>query len=197
MLFRRLSVLLAVAIGLLCVEPSLAAGGHYTVVGGTPRNAVQVRQALNASRFDWSLVRQHITIHVMPGKESASSPGDIWLSPELLASGSFAWGIVQHEYAHQVDFFVLDNAERDILGRKLHGSDWCYGVPGLAHSRYGCERFASTLAWAYWPDARNAQRPTSARDESAAMKPAPFRALLSTLIGFSDPFAVTRHGRRR
>jgi hypothetical protein len=70
-------------------------------------------------------------------------------------------------------------------------------VSGLAHRRYGCERFASTLAWAYWPDRRNAQRPTSARDESAAMKPARFRAVVSRLIGFADPFAAQTKSRAR
>jgi hypothetical protein len=187
---------LVISIGLLSVEPVLAIGGHYVVVGGTAHNAVQVRRALNASSFDWSLVREQVTIHVAPGNESSSSPGHIWLSPELLASGSFAWGIVQHEYAHQVDLFLLDDADRRFLARKLHAADWCHGVSGLAHDRYGCERFASTLAWGYWPDARNALRPTSGSDESAAMTPAPFRALLSKLFGFSDPFAVKPQGRR-
>ena len=88
---RRLLALLALAltIGLLCVEPALAVGGHCNVVGGTPRNAVDVQRALNASRFDWSLVQEEITIHVVPGKEASSTPGHIWLSPELLSSGPF------------------------------------------------------------------------------------------------------------
>ena len=194
MSFGRLSAILALAItiGLLCVGPALATGGHYTIVGGTPRNSLEVRRALNASRFDWSLVQQQITIHISSGGDSSSysTPGDIWLSPELLATRSFSWGIVQHEYAHQVDFFLLDDAQRVFLTSELHADDWCYGIQGLQHARYGCERFASTLAWAYWPDARNAHRPTSSRDESAAMKPAQFRALVTKLIGFANPFAL-------
>ena len=31
-------------------------------------------------------------------------PGQIWLDASLLDSGRFSWGVVQHEYAHQVDF---------------------------------------------------------------------------------------------
>ena len=181
---------LALTLGLFCAEPALAFRGNYTVVGGTARNAVEVRKALNASRFDWSLVQEQITIHVIPGQEASSTPGDIWLSPELLSTGAFSWGIVQHEYAHQVDFFLLNGDERDFLTQTLHADTWCHEVSGLRHDRYGCERFASTLAWAYWPDARNAMRPSSAKDESAAMKPAPFRALASRLVGFANPFAL-------
>jgi hypothetical protein len=185
MTLRRLIVVLALAfgIGLAHANAAPAAGGNYTVVGGSERNAVQVRRALNASKFDWSLVRARITIHIAAGSESFSTPGHIWLSPELLASGSFSWGVVQHEYAHQVDFFLLDDARRAVLTRQLHAADWCYGTPGLPHERYGCERFASTLAWSYWPDRRNSQRPSSAKDESAAMAPGRFRVLVGKMLG--------------
>jgi hypothetical protein len=56
-------------------------------------------------------------------------------------------------------------------------------VPGLEHAQYGCERFASTLAWAYWPTAQNSMKPASAKDESAAMEPTRFRQLLGIMIG--------------
>jgi hypothetical protein len=196
---RRIIVTLALAlaVGSVCIEPALASGGRYTVVGGTARNAAEVRKALNASRFDWSLVPEQITIHVVPGKDASSTPGHIWLSPELLSSGAFAWGIVQHEYAHQFDFFLLNEVTRGFLTQRLHGAGWCHEVSGLRHDRHGCERFASTLAWAYWPDARNALRPRSTKDESAAMKPAPFRTLLATLIGVADPFAPNLQSRPR
>ena len=48
---------------------------------------------------------------------------------------------------------------------------------------YGCERFASTLAWAYWPNAQNSMKPAGAKDESAAMAPAKFRQLMGIMIG--------------
>jgi hypothetical protein len=188
---------LALTVGSVCIEPALASGGRYTVVGGTARNTAEVKNALNASRFDWSVVQEQITIHVVRGKEASSTPGHIWLSPELLSSGAFAWGIVQHEYAHQVDFFLLNEAKRGFLTERLHADGWCHEVSGLHHDRYGCERFASTLAWAYWPDARNALRPRSVKDESAAMKPALFRTLLTTLIGLADPFAPNLLSRPR
>src|SRR5207253_2375434 len=65
----------------------------------------------------------------------------------------------------------------------LGGSDWCYGELGLDHSAYGCERFASTLAWAYWPSADNSMSPACTRGESGAMPAAKFRALLAQVLG--------------
>ena len=46
------------------------------------------------------------------------------------------------------------------------------------------------------PASDNAYKPTSASDESAAMAPAPFRALLGSLLGFADPLAAKRSGSR-
>jgi hypothetical protein len=90
---------------------------------------------------------------------------------------------VQDEYAHQIDYFLLDDAKRARLNWELGGRDWCYGVKNLPHSQYGCERFASTLVWSYWQSRDNAYRPDAWDDESAAMAPAPFRALLSAMLG--------------
>lgn len=193
MSFRRLIVVIAVALSAAfgSTDAAPAAGGHYTVVGGTPRDAVQIRRALNASTFDWSLVPDEISIHI-GGSESLSTRGHIWISPRLLASGVFSWGIVQHEYAHQVEFFLFDDAQRARMMRELKASDWCYGTPGLLHAQYGCERFASTLAWAYWPERRNSQRPVLSTDESAAMAPARFRLLLGSMLGFRPPLGLTR-----
>ena len=92
-------------------SPALAAGGNY-VHGGTAKQQGQVKAALNASAFDWSLVPQQIVVHIAPGIPSEATFGNIWLDSNLLDSGIFAWGVVQHEYAHQVDFFLLDDAKR-------------------------------------------------------------------------------------
>jgi hypothetical protein len=67
-------------------------------------------------------------------------------------------------------------------------------VPGLAHAQYGCERFASTLAWAYWPNPANSMRAGSVRDESAALAPAAFRALMTIMVGApttTQPVSIT------
>jgi hypothetical protein len=180
----RLRILLTMFVCAL-VAPGLAqaGGGTYVFDGGTAKERSAVHSALEASSFDWSLVPATITIHIKQGIPSEATRGNIWIDSDLLASGRFAWGVVQHEYAHQVDYFLLDDAKRAQLLAALGGSDWCGAVAGLDHAAYGCERWASTLAWAYWQSPDNSMRPTAAGDESAAMAPAKFRALLANLLG--------------
>lgn len=60
--------------------------------------------------------------------------------------------------------------------------------------RLALERFASTVVWAYWQDAQNAYRPRGPADESAAMAPDRFRALLERLLGLVPATrAILRH----
>lgn len=183
-MLRRLVVLIAAA-SLALPAATAGAGGaapSYTFDGGTRKERETVVAALRASSFDWSVVPGPIVIHIVDGEPSRSIPREIWLDGDLLNAGEFAaWGVVQHEYAHQVDYLLFDDAERALLLKRLGGRDWCYGKPGLTHDQYGCERFASTLAWSFWPSPENSMRPTVRRDESAAMAPAKFRALVSRL----------------
>jgi hypothetical protein len=169
-------------------SPACAGGGNYVFDSATAKQQTVVRRALNASSFDWSVVPQQVTIHVARGLASShAQPGHIWLDAHLLDAGRFSWAVVQDEYAHQVDFLLFDEATRAQLAKALGASVWCHAaLPGLSHSAYGCERFASTLVWSYWPSAQNAYRPTTAGDESAAMAPAKFRALVSSLLGLLD-----------
>ena len=173
----------------LCAAVSLAlptaacpAGGKYVFEGGTTAQRQVVVSALEASSFDWDVVPRPIVIHIVRAAASEAAPGEIWLDGDLLDAGRFAWGVVQHEFAHQVDYLLLDDAQRARLLRLLGGRDWCYGVPGLRHADYGCERFASTLAWSYWQSPDNCLRPTSPRDESAAMPAHQFKMLLDSMI---------------
>ena len=96
------------------------------------------------------------------------------------------------EYAHQIDFQVLDARHRAVLQEKLGTSAWCYETAGLSHGANGCERFASMVAWAYWPSKDNAYRPASSNDESASMRPAEFRNLLSSLVGMPTAVKFSR-----
>ena len=170
-------------LALALAPTAFAAGGDYRIVGGTAREQQQVRAALDASSFDWSVVPRQVTIHIRPGVDSHAVPGQIYLDRDLLAAGIFSWAVVQDEYAHQVDFLLLDEAARAHLNAALGGKAWCHAhAPGLPHSAYGCERFASTLVWAYWPSRHNAYRPRSARDEAAAMSPKRFRALVQSVV---------------
>jgi hypothetical protein len=160
-----------------------AAGGRYVIDGGTQGERRAVVAALNASSFDWDAVEVKVDIHIVRGLDSYSTPGAIWLDADLLDAGTFAWGVVQHEYAHQVDYLRFDDSIRARFMRLLGASQWCYGAaPLLAHAAYGCERFASTLAWAYWPSPDNCMKPSSPIDESAAMSPRRFRAALDAVL---------------
>jgi hypothetical protein len=176
----RAAALLATA-ALVSPAGSGGADNGYAFDGGTPTQRQTVAAALEASSFDWQLLPGRITIHIRHGAPSTSTPREIWLDADLLDSGRFAWGVVQHEYAHQVDYLLFDDALRARLLRQLGGFDWCYSLPGLKHGDYGCERFASTFAWSFWPSPANCMRPSTRGDESAAMTPAAFRALITQL----------------
>ena len=169
---------------------ALAGGGNYGFDGGTPAQQAQVRAALEASAFDWDVVSEQVTIHLRRNVPSHATRGHIWLDTRLVGSGRFAWATIQDEYAHQIDFFRFDAATRSDLTEQLGARDWCYDVRGLSHHEYGCERFSSTLVWAFWPSRDNAYRPTSRHDESAAMEPMRFRSLVSGLLAMQNPFAI-------
>ena len=193
-MLRRLAVFTAAACLALPATTAGAGGtGSYTFDGGTKKERETVVAALRASSFDWSVVPGPIAIHIVDGEPSRSIPHEIWLDAGLLDAGEFAWGVVQHEYAHQVDYLLFDEAQRAVLLKRLGGRDWCYRTPGLAHDQYGCERFASTLAWSFWPSPENSMRPTGRRDESAAMAPAKFRALVSGLLKPAAGLNVRKH----
>lgn len=178
------TALLAVAIG---AQAAAAGGGNYIFNGGTHAERAQVRAALDASLFDWDVVPEQITIRIAPGLASSAQAGTIELDPGLLHAGRFAWGVIQHEYAHQVDFFLLDDTMRARLADRLGGQSWWQTSSGLGHQALTSERFASTLAWAYWPSPDNVLRPSSPGDEAGAVAPAEFRALLGDVLGVSVP----------
>lgn len=182
---------LPLVLGLFALLPAtaFAGGGDYVFDGGTGHQQAQVRNALEASSFDWSLVPRRVTVHIGPYGTSRSTPGDVWLDARLLDAGSFAWATVMDEYAHQLDFFVLDAPRRAVLQQRLGADAWCYELPGLSHGRNGCERFASMVAWAYWPTRENAYGGSA---EASAMPAAEFRALLSDLIGAPRAVASAR-----
>jgi hypothetical protein len=164
-------------------QSALASGGSFAFSGGTPQEQATVRSALEASSFSWSLIPATISIHIGRYGDSYSTYGQVYLDASLLDSGRFAWGVVQHELGHQVDFFLLDDGKRAQLLQLLGGKDWCYSISGLKHSDYGCERFASELAWAYWQSPDNSMKPSGPSDEAGAIPAAQFRAVLTQLIG--------------
>jgi hypothetical protein len=184
---RRLCIVLLLVSTAVWPGAAIAA---YSLDGGTPAERATVRSGLAASLFPWRIVPARVRIHIQAGVLSHAVPGEIWLDSHLLDAGQFSWAIVQHEFAHQVDFFLLDDAERSVLEARLGGVSWWsssrYALApdgSLAHGELTAERFASTLTWAYWPSRANVLRPESPTDESAALPPAAFRALLASVLG--------------
>jgi hypothetical protein len=96
-----------------------------------------------------------VTIQLVDCGCAGSRPGVIVLDETLLESPpygpAYTWGLVHHEYAHQIWWYVLDDVERTFLQERLGGTDLCFEQRGLPHDAHTCERFANTLAWAYWP----------------------------------------------
>lgn len=174
---QLLVLALLVVAAMLVPSVGRATGGRYAFAGGTPRQQAEVARALAASSFDWDIVPVSVTIHIHRGVLSHATPGEIWLDADLLDAGPVAWGVVQHEYAHQVDFFLLTTAARAHLLRQLGATVWCPQTDSR-RDQLGCERFASALAWAFWPSADNCMRPECARPASTAR----FRKLVSGLI---------------
>jgi hypothetical protein len=184
---RTVSLLAAVLAVTIGAQPAAGRGGDYAFDGGTRAERAQVRAALDASLFDWSVVPEQITIRIAPGLASSAQAGTIELDSGLLHAGRFGWGVIQHEYAHQVDFFLLDDAMRVRLTGLLGGASWWQTSNVLPHQELTSERFASTLAWAYWPSPDNVLRPSSPTDEAGAVAPADFRTLLGGLLEISVP----------
>jgi hypothetical protein len=182
MLSARRHIVVLVALAAFFVPAKAqAGGGAYVFSGGSEAARAQVRAALEASSFDWGLVPATVTVRIADCGCAGSRPGLVVLDEELLEAAPFGraytWAIVQHEYAHQVWDFGLDDGARALLGERLGGADLCYEQPGLPHDAHACERFGDTLAWAYWPDPDNPSR------SSRAMGARRFRALMAELFG--------------
>ena len=185
---RRLLTTAAVCLTITGANAVAGYSGYanYKFEGGSSYERTQVRQALAASSFNWNLIPGPVTVHI--GKNSGNSdasPGNVWLAASLLDAGSFSWGVVQHEFAHEVDFGLLTDQTRQTLAKTLGGEAWwCYAV-ACRHSDNTGERFASTLAWAYWPSPDNVMAPDGT-GETSRMRPATFRRMLNRLLAMQQ-----------
>ena len=74
---RRLTLLVAPTVAALCLAGvARAGGGDYVFDGGTLAEQAQVRAALEASSFNWSLVPVRITLHIARDiPSSQATPG--------------------------------------------------------------------------------------------------------------------------
>ena len=174
----------AVLLALALAPPALAKGGHYAFDGATPAQQDTIRKALDASLFDWSLVPWTVVVHVSTAAPTAhTNRGEIWINPTVLGQGQASWTVVQHEYAHQVDFAFLTASDHATLLPVLGGKLWWLSLAtGYRHDEYGAERFASTLAWSYSQDLGKPDAAPQPGSESAAMAPPAFRAMLRSLL---------------
>ena len=185
----RASFAVAILAALALAPRAGAYGGHYRIEGGTAYERQQVVQALNVSAFNWSVVPWTVRITIRAGRLTSagvdaagiSPPRHITLRADQLDQGIRSWGLVQHEYAHQVDFARFNDPLRRRLTSLLLAKTWWWR-PGIEHSRAGAERFATTLAWTYWPSRDNILR-TADFYESTAMAPGPFKKLMRALVG--------------
>jgi hypothetical protein len=185
---RLAAALAALAVGLTQAGTASAVGGHYTIVGGNDFERRQVQLALEVSSFDWSLIPRTITIRIEPIGQSRAGYGVIRLAAGRLDVGRTAWGVVQHEYAHQIDFFLLDAAKRAALTTFLGGEVWAPDDRGfvLPHAAYTGERFASAVAWTFWQDPDNSMAPGRNPDLPAGFDPGAFQMLLAGM-GLAPP----------
>ncbi len=195
LLFPRLALLAAAGALLFFATDAHARGGNYVFEGGSEAARQQVRAALDASEFDFDRVGQTITITISECGCAGATPGSIVLDEAILVASPFgarySWGIVQHEYAHQVAYLLLDEGGVQQARAALGGEDWCYETPGVAHDDHACERFAATFAWTFWPSADNNQR------SEAVMSPKAFRSLMSRLLPAPRSSPALRRGALR
>src|SRR3978361_1119447 len=93
-MFKRLLIHLALAAATLAIAPAaFAAGGNYGFDGGTTAEQTQVKAALNASAFPWSVVPGPVVIHIGRGVASSASPNQIWLDADITGPGRFPLGV--------------------------------------------------------------------------------------------------------
>jgi hypothetical protein len=134
MLTRRHLVMLVALAALFVPAKAQAGGGAYVFSGGSEAARAQARAALEASSFDWGLVPATVTVRIANCGCAGSRPGLIVLDETLLAAApygrAYTWAVVQHEYAHQVWDFALDDGARALLRARLRGADLCYEQPG-------------------------------------------------------------------
>ena len=173
---------------------------HGIEVAGRARDGHEAAQKIEASQPQVALL--DLRMPGLSGIEVArrvgrSSPGtavilytafgDRALLTEALDAGARGFVLKEAPLAEVVRAVELVASGRTyvdpVLAERLGGAAWCYEVPGLAHGAYGCERFSSMVAWAYWPSPDNAYRPRGPSDESATLPADEFRALLDGLLG--------------
>ena len=174
-------------------SPAVADTANTQIQGGNVYEQEQVKEALAASSFPWSILPE-TTVDISsdtPPVGGDAIPGQINLYPELLDAGEFSWGVILHEMGHQVDFMLLNDDDRAYLLSILGGQSW-YQNPSdqaqILHQNLGSERFADLMAWAFWPSQYNSMDPNAnslaghSTDAPYGISVNAFRALLFQVL---------------
>ena len=91
---------------------ALAGGGSYAFAGGTPKEQATVHSALEASSFDWGLIPRTIAIHIgaVSATPTPTSARSTW-TPRCSIRAASPGASSSTRSAHQVDFFLFDDAQ--------------------------------------------------------------------------------------
>jgi hypothetical protein len=127
----RRSILLLLVLAAFAPGEAGAAGGRYVFDGGSEAARAQVRAAPEASSFDWDVVPGTVVVRIRECGCAGARPGLVLLDERLLARApygvGYTWGIVQHEFAHQVWDLALDEGARALVADRLgalSGRSW-------------------------------------------------------------------------
>ena len=117
----------------LCLPAAAYGAANLLYDGGTSAEQAQVTAALGASSFEWNVLPEAITVHIAPlALGGYATPGNVYVDSALLEAGEFSWGVVQHEFGHEVDFLLLHDDDRARLEAALGAKDWSFTFrPGL------------------------------------------------------------------
>ena len=177
-----------------------ARGGHYAFDGGTPASRPRCASRSRSAASTGTSCPTTVTIHLHRGSGSYATPGAIWIDTELARLRHVRVGPDPARVRPPGRLLpsrrrTAQRAERRARRARLVGEPGRRRLHGPDHASLGAERFASTLAWSYWQSPANSLTPTSKKDESAAMAPASFRALLARVLGIPNPVppVVTVH----
>jgi hypothetical protein len=139
-----IAVLAASSAALVCPAFGRASSRDVGFAGGSRVEQAQVREALVASSFDWNMLPGTVVVHIAPLDAGGyATPGNVFLDSRLLDAGEFSWGVVQHEFGHEVDFLMLHDDDRSILQDALGATAWCSQSDGLPHSAVSVSRRSS------------------------------------------------------
>lgn len=157
---------------------SLPIPANFHFQGGTPQQQQSVLQAIKASTFNFALL-PNITINITQGMNADATPGTINLDAGSLnpVNGDFYWATILHEFGHQVDWYLVNDQQRQTFLQAFGRQEWGQISPSEAHDQMGQEDFASAFALAFGGASAYAHLP-----EANVIPPTQFKQMLLAMI---------------